>query len=72
MLRACIVNFRTEADDVDAVLDVAAELGAALDAELRPSALGGCGVSAFGLLGSGEFEPWSAEVDRVPAGRRDR
>ncbi len=41
VLRACIVNFRTEADDVDAVLDVAAELGAALDAEMRPAALGG-------------------------------
>ncbi len=41
VLRACIVNFRTEADDVEAVLDVAAELGAALDAELRPVALGG-------------------------------
>ena len=35
----CIVNFRTEAEDVDAVLDVAAELGAAIDAELRPEAL---------------------------------
>ena len=35
-LRACIVNFRTEAEDVDALLDVAAELGASLDAELRP------------------------------------
>ena len=53
VLRACIVNFRTEADDVDAVLDVAAELGAALDAELRPAVVGRCGVSAFGLLGSG-------------------
>jgi glutamate/tyrosine decarboxylase-like PLP-dependent enzyme len=41
VLRACIVNFRTEADDVDAVLDVAAELGAELDAEMRPAALGG-------------------------------
>ena len=41
VLRACIVNFRTEADDVDAVLDVAAELGAALDAEMRPATLGG-------------------------------
>jgi aromatic-L-amino-acid/L-tryptophan decarboxylase len=41
VLRACIVNFRTEADDVDAVLDVAAELGTSLDAELRPSSLGG-------------------------------
>ncbi len=41
VLRACVVNFRTEADDMDAVLDVAAELGAALDAELRPRSLGG-------------------------------
>jgi len=41
VLRACIVNFRTEADDVDAVLDVAAELGASLDADLRPASLGG-------------------------------
>jgi glutamate/tyrosine decarboxylase-like PLP-dependent enzyme len=39
VLRACIVNFRTEAEDVDAVLDVASELGAKLDAELRPEAL---------------------------------
>jgi aromatic-L-amino-acid/L-tryptophan decarboxylase len=41
VLRVCIVNFRTEADDVDAVLDVAAELGAALDAKVRPAAFGG-------------------------------
>jgi aromatic-L-amino-acid decarboxylase len=39
VLRACIVNFRTEADDIDGTLDVAAELGAKLDAELRPEAL---------------------------------
>ena len=38
-LRACIVNFRTEAEDMDALLDVAAELGAALDASLRPESL---------------------------------
>jgi aromatic-L-amino-acid decarboxylase len=38
-LRACIVNFRTEAEDMDALLDVAAELGAKLDAELRPETL---------------------------------
>ena len=38
-LRACIVNFRTEAEDMDALLDVAAEMGAALDASLRPEAL---------------------------------
>jgi aromatic-L-amino-acid/L-tryptophan decarboxylase len=35
VLRACIVNFRTEAEDVEATLDVAAELGAKLHAELR-------------------------------------
>jgi len=37
-LRACIVNFRTEAEDMDALLDVAAELGARLDREMRPGA----------------------------------
>ena len=36
-LRACIVNFRTEAADMDALLDVAAELGARIDADLRPA-----------------------------------
>ena len=41
VLRACIVNFRTEADDLDATLDVAAEIGGRLDAELRPAELGG-------------------------------
>ncbi len=35
-LRACIVNFRTEAEDMDALLDVATDLGAKLDGELRP------------------------------------
>ncbi|MGH2589280.1 MAG: pyridoxal phosphate-dependent decarboxylase family protein [Actinomycetota bacterium] len=39
VLRACIVNFRTEAGDLDALLDVAAGLGARLDAELRPDPL---------------------------------
>jgi glutamate/tyrosine decarboxylase-like PLP-dependent enzyme len=34
-LRACIVNFRTETEHLEALLDVAAELGARLDAELR-------------------------------------
>ncbi|GBC86021.1 L-2,4-diaminobutyrate decarboxylase [bacterium HR12] len=38
-LRVCIVNFRTEAEDLDAVLAVAEELGARLDAELRPEEL---------------------------------
>lgn len=35
VLRICIVNFRTEASDLDLLLDVAAELGARLDAEMR-------------------------------------
>jgi len=39
LLRACIVNFRTEAEDVDALIDVAAELGSRLDQELRPAEL---------------------------------
>jgi len=39
VLRACIVNFRTEAADLDAMLDVAAEIGGRLDAELRPDEL---------------------------------
>jgi glutamate/tyrosine decarboxylase-like PLP-dependent enzyme len=39
VLRSCIVNFRTEADDLDTVLDVAAEIGERLDAELRPGSL---------------------------------
>jgi glutamate/tyrosine decarboxylase-like PLP-dependent enzyme len=38
-LRSCIVNYRTEAEDMDALLDVATELGAKLDVELRPEAL---------------------------------
>ncbi|MEX0651444.1 MAG: pyridoxal-dependent decarboxylase, partial [Actinomycetota bacterium] len=38
-LRSCIVNYRTEADDVEALIEIAAELGAKLDAELRPQAL---------------------------------
>lgn len=41
VLRACIVNFRTEAEDVDALLDVAAELGGRIDREMRPAALRG-------------------------------
>jgi glutamate/tyrosine decarboxylase-like PLP-dependent enzyme len=36
VLRSCIASFRTEADDIDRMLDAASELGAALDAELRP------------------------------------
>jgi glutamate/tyrosine decarboxylase-like PLP-dependent enzyme len=37
VLRSCIVNFRTEAEQMDLLLDVAAELGAKLDAEMRNS-----------------------------------
>lgn len=43
-LRACIVNFRTEADDADALLDLAVELGRTLDARMRPSGLGSAGT----------------------------
>jgi glutamate/tyrosine decarboxylase-like PLP-dependent enzyme len=39
VLRACLVNFRTEARDVEAVVDVTAEIGAKLDRELRPGGL---------------------------------
>jgi hypothetical protein len=39
VLRVCIVNFRTEAEDIDAVLEVAAEIGARLDEDLRPQEL---------------------------------
>jgi glutamate/tyrosine decarboxylase-like PLP-dependent enzyme len=39
VLRVCVVNFRTEAEDMDKVLDVAAEIGAKIDAELRPTDL---------------------------------
>lgn len=35
VLRICIVNFRTEATDLDALLDIARELGGQLDRELR-------------------------------------
>jgi aromatic-L-amino-acid/L-tryptophan decarboxylase len=38
-LRACIVNYRTEADQMDLLLDVAQELGSALDATMRPEGL---------------------------------
>jgi glutamate/tyrosine decarboxylase-like PLP-dependent enzyme len=38
-LRSCIVNYRTEAEDVEALLDIASEMGVRLDDELRPEAL---------------------------------
>ncbi|MFN2544559.1 MAG: aspartate aminotransferase family protein [Actinomycetota bacterium] len=39
VLRSCIVNFRTEAEDLDALLDVAAELGERFDREIRPASM---------------------------------
>lgn len=36
VLRCCIVNFRTEAEHLEKVVEVTTELGAALDAEMRP------------------------------------
>jgi aromatic-L-amino-acid/L-tryptophan decarboxylase len=36
LLRACIVNFHTAAADVDALPEIVARLGRAVDAELRP------------------------------------
>ncbi|HEY7280483.1 MAG TPA: pyridoxal-dependent decarboxylase [Actinomycetota bacterium] len=39
VLRSCLVNFRTEARDVDAVVEVTAEIAAKLDRELRPEGL---------------------------------
>ena len=38
-LRSCIVNYRTEADDVEALLDIAAELGARSTPSCGPEAL---------------------------------
>jgi aromatic-L-amino-acid/L-tryptophan decarboxylase len=38
-LRTCVVNFRTEAEDMERVLEVATELGGAIDRELRTEAL---------------------------------
>lgn len=37
VLRACVVGYRTEAPDIDALLDVAAEIGARLAADLAPA-----------------------------------
>jgi aromatic-L-amino-acid decarboxylase len=39
VLRACIVNFRTEAEHIDRLLDITAEIGARVDAEMRPHKL---------------------------------
>ncbi len=37
VLRACIVNFRTEAEHIDELLDVTVEIGARLHEEMRPA-----------------------------------
>lgn len=39
LLRACIVNFRSSAADIDALPGIVCEIGEALDARLRPAAL---------------------------------
>ena len=39
LLRACIVNFRTQRSDVEALPAIVARLGREIDAELRPAAL---------------------------------
>jgi glutamate/tyrosine decarboxylase-like PLP-dependent enzyme len=41
VLRCCIVNFRTEAEHLDRVVEVTLELGAKLDAVMRPERLRG-------------------------------
>ncbi|UCG72549.1 MAG: aspartate aminotransferase family protein [Chromatiales bacterium] len=38
-LRACVVNFRTTADDIDAIPDIVARMGRHLDGELRPASM---------------------------------
>ena len=41
VLRACIVNFHTTAEDVEAVPEIVGRVGAELDGRMRPQALGG-------------------------------
>ncbi len=41
LLRSCIVNFRTSAEDIDALPEIVTRLGRSLDQELRPQALRG-------------------------------
>jgi aromatic-L-amino-acid decarboxylase len=38
-LRACIVNFRTTLEDVEALLPIVVRIGEEVDAALRPSTL---------------------------------
>ena len=46
LLRACIVNFHTTRDDVEAVPDIVAHLGRRIDRESRAS--GGNGIAKGG------------------------
>lgn len=39
LLRACVVNFRTSAEDIEALPEIVTRLGGAVDAELRPAEL---------------------------------
>ena len=39
LLRSCIVNFRTSAEDIDALPGIVVRLGRSLDQEMRPAAL---------------------------------
>ena len=39
LLRACVVNFRTTIDDIDALPDIIVREGRAVDASLRPDGL---------------------------------
>lgn len=39
MVRACLISYRTEAEDVEALVELTVALGRDLDAELRPEAL---------------------------------
>jgi aromatic-L-amino-acid/L-tryptophan decarboxylase len=37
LLRACIVNFHTDREDIDALITIVLRLGREIDAELRPA-----------------------------------
>lgn len=39
LLRSCVVNFRTGADDIDALPEIVAKCGREIDAKLRPASL---------------------------------
>ena len=69
-LRTCIVNFRTEAEDLDRVLEVAIELGARVQAGLS-STLPSCGRSARRAPRSGRRggSPAAAAADERRAER---